>query len=223
MTSRFVPSSTVAVGVGSAANASSASDSSCGLRTANEARAAKWVRRRQRLPASVWRSMSCASSVSRSRCALRASAPEERADSGIMKPAAGAGGTDQTRGCGGRYSRTTQCPFAPPKPKELMPMTTGRSGKGSQAVCTCSGQLSKSISGFGARKFREVGANVRCRSIRMTLSRAQWNAAASMWPTLLLTLDIRSGASRSTPPNASVMALPSMRSPTTVPVAWAST
>ena len=67
-----------------------------------------------------------------------------------------------------------------------------------------------------------MGANVRRCIISTTLSSAQWNAAASMCPTLLLTLATRSGTARGTPPNASVMAPPSMRSPTTVPVAWAS-
>ena len=139
-----------------------------------------------------------------------------------MKPASAASGTDQIRGCGGRYSRTTQCPLAPPNPNELMPNTAGRSGNGSHSVCTCIGQLSKSISGFGTRKFLEMGANVRRSIMRSTLSRAQWNAAASMCPTLLFTLASRSGTARSQPPNASAIALPSMRSPTTVPVAWAS-
>ena len=136
-----------------------------------------------------------------------------------MKPASGANGTDRLIGRDGRYSRTTQCPLAPPKPNELIPTTTGRSGKGSQAVCTCIGQRSKSISGLGTKKFLEVGANVRCCIIRMTLSSAQWNAAASMWPTLLLTLEMRSGTSRELPPNAVAIAFPSTRSPTTVPVA----
>ena len=139
-----------------------------------------------------------------------------------MNPACGASATDQTLERAGRYSRTTQCPLAPPKPKELMPTTTGCSGKGSTSVCTRIGQLSKSISEFGTRKFFDVGAKVRRCIIRTTFSRAQWNAAASMCPTLLLTLETRSGTSRSNPPNASEMALPSMRSPTTVPVAWAS-
>ena len=68
-----------------------------------------------------------------------------------MKPLSGAAGIDHTRGRAGWYSRTTQWPFAPPKPNELIPTTTGRSGNGSQAVCTCMGQLSKSISAFGTR------------------------------------------------------------------------
>ena len=139
-----------------------------------------------------------------------------------MKPASGARATDQVRGRAGRYSRTTQCPLAPPKPKELMPTTTGCSGNGSISVWTCIGQRSKSISGFGTTKFFDVGAKVRRCIIRTTFSSAQWKAAASMCPTLLLTLDTRSGTSRSNPPNASEMALPSMRSPTGVPVAWAS-
>ena len=90
-----------------------------------------------------------------------------------MKPASGAKATDQMRGSAGWYSRTTQCPLAPPKPNELMPTKTGRSGNGSQVVCTCMGHLSKSISGFGTRKFLEIGANVRRCIIRMTLSKAQ--------------------------------------------------
>ena len=90
-----------------------------------------------------------------------------------MKPASGAGGTDQSLGREGRYSRTTQCPLAPPKPNELMPTTTGCSGKGSHSVCIRMGQESKSISGFGTRKLFEAGAKVRRRIIRTTLSRAQ--------------------------------------------------
>ncbi|MCY3809164.1 MAG: hypothetical protein OXG58_07065 [Gemmatimonadetes bacterium] len=58
--------------------------------------------------------------------------------------------------------------------------------------------------------------------MRTTLRSAQLKAAASRCPTLLLTLATRSGTSRSTPPNASAIAFPSMRSPTTVPVACAS-
>ena len=103
-----------------------------------------------------------------------------------------------------------------------MPTTTGCSGKGSTSVCTRIGQRSKSISGFGTRWFFDVGAKVRRCIIRTTFSIAQWKAAASMCPTLLLTLETRSGTSRSDPENASAMALPSIRSPTTVPVAWAS-
>ena len=51
-----------------------------------------------------------------------------------MNPAFGAGDFDHGRGRAGRYSRTTQCPLAPPNPNELMPTTTGRSGNGSQKV-----------------------------------------------------------------------------------------
>ena len=63
---------------------------------------------------------------------------------------------------------------------------------------------------------------MRLRIIKTTFSSAQLKAAASKWPTLLFTLATRSGTSRSTPPKASAMAFPSMRSPTTVPVACAS-
>ena len=104
-----------------------------------------------------------------------------------------------------------------------MPTTTGWSGNGSHSVCTCMPCASKSISGFGTRWFFDTGTKVRRCIIRTTLSRAQVNAAASMWPTLLLTPLTRSGAARSALPSASPIALPSMRSPTTVPVAWAST
>ena len=70
----------------------------------------------------------------------------------------------------------------------MIPITTGRSGKGSEAVCTRIGQLSKSISRFGARKFFEIGAKVRRSIISNTLRSAALKAAASRWPTLLLTL-----------------------------------
>ena len=100
-----------------------------------------------------------------------------------------------------------------------MPTTTGWSGNGSHSVCTRIRWPSKSISGFGTKWFFDTGAKIRRCIISTTLSKAQQNAAASMCPTLLLTPATRSGASRSPPP----IALPSMRSPTTVPVAWAST
>jgi len=112
--------------------------------------------------------------------------------------------------------------LAPPKPNELIPTTTGWSGNGSHFVCTCMGQPSKSISGLGTWKLFDVGTKVRCLIIRTTLSRAQWKAAASMCPRLLFTLETRSGTSRSLLLKASAMALPSMGSPTAVPVAWAS-
>ena len=114
-----------------------------------------------------------------------------------MKPASGASGSDQSRGRAGRYSRTTQCPLAPPKPKELMPTMTGWSGNGSHSVCTAMGARAKSISGLGTWKLFDVGAKVRLCIIRITLSRAQWKAAASMCPRLLFTLETRSGTSRS--------------------------
>ena len=117
--------------------------------------------------------MGRSSSISRNRPARSASDFEVRADRGIMKPASGARATDQMRGRAGRYSRTTQCPLAPPKPKELIPITTGCSGNGSISVCTRMGQLSKSISGFGTTKFFDVGAKVRRCIIRTTLSSAQ--------------------------------------------------
>ena len=81
----------------------------------------------------------------------------------------------------------------------------------------------KSISGFNSKKFLEMGANVRRCIIKTTLSREQWNAAASICPTLLLMLETLSGISSPLKPlNASTMAFPSMGSPTGVPVAWAS-
>ena len=89
-------------------------------------------------------------------------------------------------------------------------------------MLTKKGGAAKSICGFGSVKWR-VGGTSPCSRARTALTNPATPAAASRWPTLVLTDPRAQYPLRRTSPNARVRAATSTGSPSSVPLPCAST
>ncbi len=162
------------------------------------------------------------------RCSLSACARNAgtvKADSTNGSDSGAAAGLAARAGAAGLGGSSTMTwALVPPMPNELTPARRGRSPAGHGCSCCTSAicAAAQSTAGVGSTTCSVMGSLSWCMASTVFMTPAR-PAAACVWPRLDLTEPTHNGRSGVwLPPNTAARPLPSIGSPSLVPVPWAS-